>query len=289
HPMLNLAFFRVRSFSVAVCSIGLGTFGFIGALFLLTQFLQFELGFSPLQAGIRMLPAAAAVAVVAPLSALADRALGLKLTTAAGLLCASAGLWLTSHATVAWTYGDLVPGMILIGVGAALVMPTVSGSVMASVPRGDTGVGSATNGTFIQIGGALGVAVIGSLQSTRYQDEIARMLAPHHVPQALLQTITSSIGGALGVAERLGGALGAALAAAARAAFVSGANLGLRVAAVVVLGGFVLALVALPARPPGWADGATTEGATADGATAEADGEEPRQPGPTAGSPGRRR
>jgi len=250
HPMLNLAFFRIRSFSVAVCSIGLGAFGFIGALFLLTQFLQFELGFSPLQAGVRMLPAAAAVAVVAPLSALADRVVGVKLTTAAGLLIASAGLWLVSHATVAWGYADLVPGMVLIGVGAALVMPTVSGSVMASVPRGDTGVGSATNGTFIQIGGALGVAVVGSLQSTRYQDTIARSIAPFHVPHQVEQTILGSIGGALEVAARLGGVLGAALAHAARAAFVSGANLGLRAASAVALGGFLLALAALPTRPP---------------------------------------
>jgi EmrB/QacA subfamily drug resistance transporter len=264
HPMLNLGFFRVRSFSGAVASIGMGAFGFIGALFLLTQFLQFELGYSPLQAGVRMLPAAAAVAIVAPLSALADRAIGVKLTTAAGLLCASAGLWLTSHATVTWTYGDLVAGMVLIGVGAALVMPTVSGSVMASVPRGDTGVGSATNGTFIQIGGAMGVAVIGSLQSTRYQDQLAHTLAPHHVPPAVLHVVLGSVGGALAVAAHVGGVLGQALAAAARAAFVSGANLGLGVASIVVLCGSVLALLILPARPPGWTVGATDANDDAD-------------------------
>ena len=269
HPMLNLAFFRVRSFSIAVCSMGLGAFGFIGALFLLTQFLQFELGFSPLQAGLRMLPAAAAIAVVAPLSALVDRLAGMKLTAAAGLLIAAAGLWLSSHGAVTWTYGNLVPGMVLIGLGAALLMPTVSGSVMASVPRGDTGVGSATNGTFIQVGGALGVAVMGSLQSTRYQDSIGRAIAPHHVPPGVEQTILGSIGGALGVAAHLGGVLGAALAHAARVAFVSGADLGLRVASVVVLGGFVLALAALPTRPPAvQPDAAPDQGGEA-GAAAE--------------------
>ena len=249
HPMLNLAFFRARSFSVAVCSIGLGAFGLIGALFLLTQFLQFQLGYSPLAAGVRMLPAAAALAVVAPLSAALDRVVGVKLTTAAGLLVAAIGLWLTSRASVGVTYAQMVPGMVLIGSGAALVMPTVSGSVMASVPRGDTGVGSATNGTFIQVGGALGVAVIGSLLNTRYQDHMTTALAPYRVPHGVAETILGSIGGALAVAARLGGALGALLAHAAHAAFMSGADLGLRVAAAVALGGFVLALVALPTRP----------------------------------------
>ena len=151
---------------------------------------------------------------------------------------------------MAWTYADLVPGMVLIGIGAALVMPTVSGSVMGSVPQGDTGVGSATNGTFIQIGGALGVAVIGSLLSSRYQASMTAALAPHHVAHGLEQTILGSIGAALGVAAQAGGAIGAFLVHAARVAFVSGADLGLKVAAVVALGGCALALAALPSRLP---------------------------------------
>jgi EmrB/QacA subfamily drug resistance transporter len=254
HPMLNLAFFRMRSFSVAVCSNGLGAFGLIGALFLLTQFLQFELGFSALEAGVRMLPVAAALAVVAPLSSALNRAIGTKYTTALGLLTAAVGLWMVSRSSVAWTYSDMLPGMMMIGIGAALVMPTVSGSVMSSVPRGDTGVGSATNGTFIQVGGALGVAIIGSLLSTRYQDHMSTALAPYRVPHGVEQTILGSIGGALAVAARVGGAVGAFVTHAARSAFVSGADLGLMVAAAVALGGCVLALAALPSRPPAEAE-----------------------------------
>jgi EmrB/QacA subfamily drug resistance transporter len=250
HPMLNLAFFRVRSFSVAVCCIGLGAFGLIGALFLLTQFLQFDLGYSALQAGIRMLPVAAALAIVAPLSSVLNRAIGTKFTTATGLLIAAIGLWQVSRASVAWTYSDMLPGMIMLGVGAALIMPTVSASVMNSVPRGDTGVGSATNGTFIQIGGALGVAVIGSLLSTRYQDHMTTALAPYHVPHGVEQTILGSIGGALAVAAHIGGIVGAFIVHVARSAFISGADLGLMVGAGVALGGCVLALAALPSKPP---------------------------------------
>ena len=249
HPMLNLGFFRKPSFSAAVGSQGLALFGLAGALFVLTQFLQFNLGYSALQAGVRMLPIAAAVAVIAPLSAAAVRLAGAKLTAAAGLLLIAAGLWQVSHATITWTYTDTLPGLIMTGVGAALVMPTVSGSVMGSLPRGDLGVGSATNGLSIQVGSALGVAIVGSLLSTRYQDHMATALAPHHLPHTIESIILGSIGGALSIAARAGGATGHLLAHAARAAFISGADLGLVTAAAVVLVGCVLALLSLPARP----------------------------------------
>ena len=250
HPMLNMRFFRERSFAAPIGSVGLAMFGLLGSLFLLSQFLQFDLGYSALQAGVRMLPTAATMAVIAPLSTIAVRKAGTKLTIATGLLLVAAGLWQISNSTVTWTFVSVLPGMLLTGIGAALVIPAVSGSVMNSLPRGDTGVGSATNGVSIQIGGALGVAVIGSILSTRYQDHMTAVLAPMRVPHAIESTITSSIGGALGVATRLGGSTGALLAHAARVAFISGSDLGLRTAAGVVLAGCLLALATVPARPP---------------------------------------
>jgi len=249
HPMLNLDFFRRREFSAAISSVGLVTFGLFGALFVLTQFMQFSLGYTPLQAGVRVLPAAGAIALVAPFSALLVRVAGTKLTTAAGLLVVAAGLWQISGATATTTYLGTLAGMILLGVGAGLVIPSGTGSVMGSLPRQHTGVGSATNGAVLQIGGALGVAVIGSLLSTRYQDSITAAVAPYHVPASALATITGSLGGALGVAARVGGVLGAALAHLARTAFISGMDLGLAVGAAVALAGCLIALLALPSRP----------------------------------------
>jgi EmrB/QacA subfamily drug resistance transporter len=250
HPMLNMRFFRKRSFSAAISSVALVAFGLIGSLFLLTQFLQFDLGYSALQAGVRMLPVAAAVAVISPLSAVLVRIAGTKLTVALGMLMIALGMWQMSHATVAWTYTDILFGMIVVGVGAALVMPSGTASVMGSVPRADTGVGSATNGVGMQVGGALGVAVIGSMMSTRYQDLMTAALASRHVPHAVENTILGSIGGAQAVAARLGGETGALLARLARSAFVSGMNLGLVTAAIVAVAASVLALLALPSRPP---------------------------------------
>ncbi|HTX85869.1 MAG TPA: MFS transporter [Streptosporangiaceae bacterium] len=248
HPMLNLDFFRHRAFSAAISSVGLAIFGLFGALFVLTQFLQFDLGYTPLQAGLRVLPAAAAIAVVAPVSALLQRATGTRLTISLGLVIIGAGLWQISLATVGSTYLDTVAGMVMLGVGAGLVIPAGSASVMGSVPAEHTGVGSATNGAVLQTGGALGVAIIGSLLSTRYTGRMSRALAPYHAPSAIVHTILGSIGGALEVADRVGGTLGAALGIAARSAFVSGMDLGLATGAAVAVAGGLLALAALPGR-----------------------------------------
>jgi EmrB/QacA subfamily drug resistance transporter len=248
YPMLNLAFFRERGFSAAISSIGLATLGLFGALFVLTQFLQFDLGYTPLQAGVRVLPAAGAIAVVAPLSAMLHRFAGTRLTGAAGLLIIAAGLWQISLASAGATFVDVLPGMILLGVGAGLAIPNATASVMGSVPAEHTGIGSATNGSVMQIGGALGVAIIGSLLSTRYTGRMTAALAPYHVPVSIMHLILGSIGGALGVAARVGGALGAELAVAARSAFVSGMDLGMLTGAIVALAGCAVALVTLPGR-----------------------------------------
>ena len=228
HPMLNMDLFRKRELSGAVISQGLAVFGFYGALFLLTQFLQFSLGYSALRAGLCILPAAGAIALVAPLSELIvreDRHQGTR--SRPGWLIVAGGFWQISGATAASGYGDIVFGLILAGVGVGLVLPAATESVMGSLPSGDTGVGSAINSAFMQVGGALGVAVIGSLLATRYQDNMTAALAPYHVPAAVMAAVRGSLGGALEVAARVGGTLGTGLANLAKEAFVSGMDLGL--------------------------------------------------------------
>lgn len=248
HPMLNLRFFANRRFSAAILSTALVTFGLFGALFLLTQFLQFHLSYTALQTGVRVLPAAGAVVVAAALSPLLIRVSGTKLTAAAGLLAIAGGLWQISGATASTTYTDILPGMILLGAGMGLVIPSATESVVGTLPSGDTGVGSAATGTFLQVGGALGVAVIGSLLATRYQDTMTSGLASSHIPPSVMNTISGSLGGALGAAHQVGGSQGMQIASLAQSAFVSGMDLGLRTGAAVAAGGCLVALIALPAR-----------------------------------------
>ena len=249
HPMLKLQFFRSPRFSAATGAILLGLFALSGSMFVLTQVLQFDLGFTPLQAGVRILPMAGLVAVAAPLSTLIVRAVGSKATATAGLAAIAGGLWWAAAvSTVSATYADLLPGTLLVGFGAGLLMPTAADSVLGSIPRAEAGIGSGTYGVAIQIGAALGVAVIGSALSTRYQTHITGALASHQVPEPVLHTITGSLGGALVVAGALGGVLGALLTHAARASFMSGVHLSLGFGALVAGAAALLALVALPSR-----------------------------------------
>jgi len=251
HPMLKLEFFRQRGFSVALAAECLAVFGLMGALFLSTQFLQFDLGFSPLDAGIRILPIAITVVVGATASPMAARLVGIKVTVTAGLVSIAAGLWQVSASSRFDTsYADVVLGLLLIGLGAGLMLPTATNSVIGSVPRGDSGMGSASNTVALQVGGALGVAVIGSVMLTRYQSQMATALLGRHVPSSVAQTIFGSLGAALGVAARVGGSTGVELARAAHTAFMSGNEVALAVGAIVALAAAVLVLVALPSQAP---------------------------------------
>jgi EmrB/QacA subfamily drug resistance transporter len=246
HPMLDMGLFRHRELTGAFASQLLAVFGFYGALFVLTQFLQFSLGYSALLAGVCILPAAGALALVAVLTGLLMRKVSIRYIVAAGLVIVAGGFWQISAATTDTRYSGIVLGVIAAGVGVGLVIPAATESVMGALPAEDTGVGSAANNTFMQVGGALGVAVIGSLVATRYQDRVTAALAPYHVPAQVLDAVRGSLGGALGVADRLGGSLGAGLARTARDAFLSGMSLGLVTGALVVLGGALVALLVLP-------------------------------------------
>jgi hypothetical protein len=249
HPMLKLRFFRDRRFSIAALGESLGIFGLLGGLFIATQFLQFDLGYSPLQAGLRILPTAAVLVAGAALSPIVVRFIGTKFTLAAGLTAIAGGLWQISAASaLAATYGDVVPGLLLVGLGAGLLLPAATNSIVSSVSQGDAGVGSATNSVAVQVGGALGVAVIGSEMSTRYRDHMSAALAGRHVPIAATHTILGSLGGALGVAKDVGGVTGSSLARAARSAFMSGANVSLLVGAFVALAGVFVVLAFLRSR-----------------------------------------
>jgi EmrB/QacA subfamily drug resistance transporter len=261
HPMLKLAFFRDRRFSIAAAAECLGVFGLLGALFLQTQFLQFDLGDSPLRAGLRILPMAATLLVTAVLSPFIARFIGVKFTVAAALAAIAGGLWQISAASsFATTYGDVLPGLLLIGLGAGLLLPTATNSVVGSVPQGDSGMGSATNAVALQVGGALGVAVIGSVASTRYQDHMATALEGRHLPTAVTHTILGSLGGALGVAHVVGGATGVLLVDAARASFMNGLGVSFSVGAIVALGGILIVLAYLPSSTPSASVDADTRG-----------------------------
>jgi len=251
HPMLLLAPFADRRFSVAMATVALAVFALMGALFVLTQYLQFSLGYSALGAGVRILPISALLAVAALSSTTLDRWLGTKAVVTGGLVIVAAGLWQMTTTVEGEGFGHALVGMALLGLGAGLILAPATTSVMGALPRQRAGVGSATNSTALQVGGALGVAIIGAVVAARYQGSMTPLLTGHAIPPAARSAILGSIGGAQTVAHAVGGTLGAALSGAASRSFISGMDAALRVGAAVVAASAILAAVALPSRRRG--------------------------------------
>ncbi|MGM7421455.1 DHA2 family efflux MFS transporter permease subunit [Cellulosimicrobium sp. ES-005] len=161
HPLVPLRLFRSRSFSAAnVASLAFAV-GMFGAVFLLTQFLQVGLGFSPLEAGVRTLPWTAAPMVVAPLAgALAGR-LGTRPLVVGGLVLQAAALgWMAALVGSGTSYAALVPAFVLAGVGMGLTFAPVSTAALAGVGDADHATASGVNATVREVGVALGVAVL---------------------------------------------------------------------------------------------------------------------------------
>jgi EmrB/QacA subfamily drug resistance transporter len=248
HALLELSFFGHRRFSVAVGGLAMVFFALSGALFLLTQYLQFCLGYSALSTGVRIAPIAAVLLVVASLSSAAVRRFGTTLVVVTGALLVAGGLGLLATVTVHTGYRGVVTAFLLLGVGTGLAVAPCTESVMGSVPAGLAGVGSATNSTALQIGGSLGVAVLGSLLSTHYQSQMALALAHGPITGPGLASATGSIGGAMVVAARVGGPVGSALVAAAQRSYVHAMVAAVSVGALTVLVAAAVIAALLPPR-----------------------------------------
>src|SRR4051812_20919904 len=240
HPMLDVGFFSDRRFSVGTASIALVMFGMFGALFLMTQVLQLVMGYNALQAGIRMLPVAGTMVLVAPLSARLVERFGTKLVVGSGMTVAAVGLAMMANLHTGDPYGHLAAAMVVASFGMALVMAPATEAIMGSLPAAKAGVGSAVNDTTRELGGAMGVAVLGSTMSSVFSSHMAATGAPSIAQE--------SLGSALAVAHQLPGAAGEHLAAAARAAFMDGMGITMLIAAVVTLAGAAAAFIWLPAR-----------------------------------------
>ncbi|MFB3738863.1 MAG: MFS transporter [Candidatus Velamenicoccus archaeovorus] len=246
HPMLNVRFFENPRFSAANVSITLVFFAMFGSLFFLTQYLQFILGYSPLEAGTRTAPIALVILVVAPISGALVHRIGNKALTAGGLLIVGLGLLVMSRTSLGSGYGHLLLSILILGTGMSLAMTPATESIMGSLPREKAGVGSAMNDTTRQIGGALGVAVLGSIFSSAYASGLATTLS--RLPTEVAEVVRSSVGGALLAAKTIGGPSGAALAGSASTSFVHAMDRALTIGALIAGAASVVALLWLPNR-----------------------------------------
>ena len=248
HPMLDLGFFKDRRFSVGTGSITVVMFAMFGSLFVLTQLLQFVYGYTALQAGIRMLPIAGAMMVVAPSSAKLVERVGTKLVVGTGMAIIAVGLVLTGNLSPADGYGPVAFAMVVLATGMALVMAPATEAIMGSLPPAKAGVGSAVNDTTRELGGALGVAVLGSILSSAYATNVAAGLEGTPAPDEVKAAAGESLGVAISVANQIGGEAGQRLTAVAQAGFLDAMSTSLLVAAAVAGVGSVLTYVFLPSR-----------------------------------------
>jgi EmrB/QacA subfamily drug resistance transporter len=248
HPMLDVTFFENPRFTAANLSIVLVFFALFGSLFFLTQYLQFVVGYTALEAGLRVAPLALVLMVSAPVSGRLTARLGNKVLVVAGMTIVAAGLGFMGTLNVTSGYAHVLWSLVILGFGMGTAMVPATESIMGSLPLAKAGLGSAMNDTTRQVGGALGVAILGSIFASSYATHITTSLAGQ--PRAAVAVAADSIGAALAVGARIGGAQGASIVAAAKHSFISAMDRGLVVGAAIALMGALVALIWLPNRAP---------------------------------------
>jgi EmrB/QacA subfamily drug resistance transporter len=247
-PLLDVHLFRKMRFTAASLAITLGFFALFGFIFLVTQYLQLVKGYSALEAGVRTLPFAFAMVAAAVTSPRIVQRVGTKLVVAAGLALMAGGFAIASTNDASTPYPVIATAMILMGFGLGSAAAPATESILSSLPPAKAGVGSAVNDTTREVGGTLGVAVLGSIMASVYGSRIVDALSGTPLPAAARVAAGDSLAAALQVAGRLGGAAGQGVASAAREAFVQAFQIGSFVTGAVALAGAVIALVFLPAR-----------------------------------------
>lgn len=245
-PMLDVTLFRNPAFSAACGAVALVMFALFGAVFFLSFYLQYARDYSPLEAGVRLLPVAVALSFFAPRSAALVRRVGAKAVCSGGMLLmavAFSGYRLIDETTA---IGWVLLLLFLQGTGMAHVVAPATESIMSTLPRERAGAGSAVNTTVRQVGGALGVAILGSILSASYRAGITPSLGV--LPPQLRELAGESIGSTQLAAQALPPAVRAPLQEAAVEAFVGGMHAAATGSAVVALLGALVVLRWLPGR-----------------------------------------
>jgi EmrB/QacA subfamily drug resistance transporter len=249
YPMIDLRLFRRPRFLWGTVAATLATFTLYGLLFVLPQQLQEVLGFDALGTGVRLLPLMAGLFLGAGLTEKLVVRLGSRAPIAAGLLLVGAGLGLGSTTGVADGYGFAATWLAVVGVGVGVALAPAMDAVLGELPPERSGAGTALTMTLRQVGGALGVALLGSVLASAYTNRLD--LGGQHLagrPGPVAAAARDSVAGAVQAAGQLGDA---ALALSARAAYVHAMDVVLAVCAALAIAGAGLVAWRMPARPAG--------------------------------------
>jgi EmrB/QacA subfamily drug resistance transporter len=244
-PMLPLKFFRQKDFTGAVVMLGLILFAMLVTFFFLTQFFQIVQGRSAFQAGLLIIPASVGMMMGAPLSGVLVKKIGPRYLVLAMAGAMIAGVLLLTGIDIESSALSVMIPLGIFGFGAGLGFPALTDTVMAAVPEADAGIGSAVNDVSRELGGALGVATIGSVVSTLYRSNVNDALASR-LPDEVVELAGEGIGVASISAANLPEDLGATLVSAANQAFIDAMSTGFRISAALLLTSVVIAFTLIP-------------------------------------------
>ena len=232
NPVIDPALFRDRRFTWGTAATVAVSVALFGILFVLPQYLQSVLGDDPISAGLRLLPMMGGLLVAGGAAGQVVRAAGTRITVAAGLALLAAGLLVLSQVHLATGYGLVAAGLALCGLGTGASIAAAMNAVMAAAGGDEAGIGASVNSALRQVGGAIAVAVLGSVLSASYARDLRPALAA--LPARDAADARASITQAAQLASRLPSG-GAALRAAAGTAFLHGMSIVMLICAAVAV------------------------------------------------------
>jgi len=247
-PMIDVALFRIRSFNAALLVNFLSIFVAVGYFLYVAQYLQLVEGLSPLEAGLWSLPSAIAFVVGSQLAPRIAHRVSAAYLIGGGLALASAGLVVVTRVGVDGGLGPLVTASVIISLGLAPVFGLTTELIVGSAPPERAGAASGISETAAELGGALGIAVLGSIGVAVYRGQVTDNLASD-VPPGAVAAARDTLGAAVGVAAELPARAGEALLGVAREAFVTGMHVTSALAAGIALAIAVVALLVLRSVP----------------------------------------
>ncbi|MGW4044965.1 MFS transporter [Streptomyces sp. NPDC004721] len=203
-PVLDVRRFGQRRFAGSNLAVALFFLAVFGAFYYLTQHLQFVLGYDALATGLRMLPLAGAVFAGSALTGYLTPRVGMKWTVTAGMVGGTAALALLTRVDGSSGYGDFVAPLVILGLAIGLALSPCTDAIMGAFPESELGVGGAVNDTSLELGGSLGIAILGSLLSTSYARHLSDATAGGGLPAGALSTAQDSVGAGYAVAQGIG-------------------------------------------------------------------------------------
>lgn len=253
HPMLNVRKFTLRPFTGSMLAVMFFFFGMFAVLYYSTQFLQFVLGYDALDTGLRLLPLGGAVFLGSAVTGALTPKLGVKAMVVTGMTIGTAGMFLLTQIDKGSTYGDFLVPLMMLGLALGLSISPATDTIMGSFPESELGVGGGVNDTALELGGALGIAVLGSLLGTAYRDELTDLVG-NRLPAQAMETAKDSVGAGLAVAERVaqdpsaGPQQAQAAVDAVHQAFAHGVAQASLIGGIIMAAGTLIVLAVMPGR-----------------------------------------